>query len=85
MRPVAVGLGAHTATLTRVEAEIPSEVPSGVGDVLGELGDEIDESGGSYESECRPGGPYGAVNPTNFRASSIEGEGHSCVSYLRRA
>ncbi len=37
MRPVAVGLGAHTATLTRLEAEIPSEVPSGVGDVLGEL------------------------------------------------
>ncbi len=41
MRPVAVGLGADAATLVRVEAEIPSEVPSGVGDVLGEFGDEV--------------------------------------------
>ena len=41
MRPVAGGLGVQAAALIRVEAEVPSEVPSGVGDVLGEFGDEI--------------------------------------------
>ena len=41
MRGVAAGLGAHAGTLIRIEAEITSEVPSGVGDVLGKLGDEV--------------------------------------------
>ena len=41
MRGVAAGLGAHAATLIRVQAERTSEVPSGVGDVLGKLGDEV--------------------------------------------
>ncbi len=41
VRWVAVGLGPQAAALIRVKAEVTSEVPSGFGDVLGELGDEV--------------------------------------------
>ncbi len=41
VRCVAGGLGAHASTLIRVEAEIPHKMRPGVGDVLGELGDEV--------------------------------------------
>ena len=41
MRLVAGGLGAHAAALIRVEAEIPHKMRPGVGDVLGDLGDEV--------------------------------------------
>ncbi len=41
VRRVAVGLGAHAAALLRVETEIPHKMRPGVGDVLGELGDEV--------------------------------------------
>ena len=38
---VGVGFGAEAAGFTGIPAEITSQVPSGVGDVLGELGDEV--------------------------------------------
>ena len=36
-----VDFGAEAAGFTGIPAEITSQVPSGVGDVLGELGDEV--------------------------------------------
>ena len=38
---VGVDFGAEAAGFTGIPAEITSQVPSGVGDVLGELGDEV--------------------------------------------
>ncbi len=41
--------------------EIAERLPSGARLSLPCRSDPPDESGGSYESECRPGGPYGAL------------------------
>ncbi len=41
VRPVGVGLGAGAAALVGVPAEVAHEMLAGVGDVLGELGDEV--------------------------------------------
>jgi len=41
VRRVAVGFGSQAASLIRGEAEVAHQMLAGVGDVLGELGDEV--------------------------------------------
>ncbi len=58
----ATGLGTAAACLVRVETERPDKIPSGVGDVLGQLGDEIQgiedlEGAGDAAEEVGAGGP----------------------------
>ena len=64
---LANGFGAAAAGLVRVEAEIPHEVPSRIGNVLGELGDEVQrvedlEVAGNIAEEVAAGGPGEATS-----------------------
>ena len=73
VRRVAFGFGAPAATLVRVEAEIPHKMLPGIGDVLGELGDEVEgvedlEVAGDAVEEVR------ARRPGESPARSLLGE-----------